>query len=224
VLRPTHADVVYSGIDPVDFPLAVDADPGHTWSWRLLAVGRIEPRKGFDVAIRALAQLPRATLRLLGHPDPSHLASLWDLARELGVADRLEVATVPRSALAAEYADADVVLFPSRWAEPFGLVPVEAMSQATPVVATALGGSAEFLVDGGNCAVVPPDDAAALAAAVERLAGDTALRSRLARGGLVTAAGLTVDRLADVMEAWHLAAESGFRDGEPAHLPLPVLT
>jgi glycosyltransferase involved in cell wall biosynthesis len=220
VLRPTRGDVVYSGIDPVDFPSRDPED--REWSGRLLAVGRIEPRKGFDVAIRALALLPQATLRLLGHPDPRHLGSLLDLAAELGVADRVRVDRVDRSSLAAEYAAADAVVFPSRWPEPFGLVPVEAMSQATPVVATALGGSAEFLDDGRNCLVVAPDDPHALAAAVARLADDPALRRRLASGGRVTADSLGVDRLADVMEAWHVAAESRFRDGEPAHRPLPA--
>jgi glycosyltransferase involved in cell wall biosynthesis len=62
------------------------------------------------------------------------------------------------------------------------------MSVGRPVVATGTGGSAEYLRDGENALVVAPGDAAALAAAVRRLAGDAALRERIVAGGRATAA------------------------------------
>jgi glycogen(starch) synthase len=199
-----RATVVGSGIDDVDFPR-----PDHEvrpWGWLLLAVGRVEPRKGFDSVVRALAKLPEARLRVLGVADPRHLAELRELAARLGVDNRWEIAAVPRTQLAAEYRNADAALFTPRWEEPFGLVPIEAMSQATPVVATRRGGSAEFLVDGENCLAVPPDDPDAVAAAVRRLAADEGLRDALVAGGLRTAEAWTVDRLADRLERLHLAA------------------
>jgi glycosyltransferase involved in cell wall biosynthesis len=61
------------------------------------------------------------------------------------------------------YAAHDCVLFPVRWEEPWGLVPLEAMAVGRPVVATGTGGSAEYLRDAGNCLLHPPGDAAALA-------------------------------------------------------------
>jgi glycosyltransferase involved in cell wall biosynthesis len=67
-------------------------------------------------------------------------------------------------------------------------VPLEAMAVGTPVVATGTGGSAEYLQDGENCLIFERDDAAALAAAVGRLAGDGDLRERLRDGGVATAA------------------------------------
>jgi glycogen synthase len=79
------------------------------------------------------------------------------------------------------------VLFPVRWEEPWGLVPLEAMAAGRPVVATATGGAAEYLRDGENALVVPPDDPVALAAAVRRLE-DEGLRARLVAGGRATAA------------------------------------
>ena len=121
----------------------------------------------------------------------------------------------PRFELKQRFETADVVVFPTIWEEPFGLVPVEAMACGTPVVATGTGGSGEFLVDEGNNLHIAPDDPDALAAAVRRLAGEPALRARLVSGGLRTAADLTVDRLAEVMERWHLAAAGGFRDALP---------
>jgi glycosyltransferase involved in cell wall biosynthesis len=101
------------------------------------------------------------------------------------------------------YGDADVCVFPSEWAEPFGIVPLEAMASGTPVVATGTGGSGEYLVDGDNCVLFQPGDVGGLAEGVRALAGDPALRARLIAGGLATAARLTVDRLADQLEDIH---------------------
>jgi glycogen(starch) synthase len=188
------AVVVGSGIDTDDFPLQAPAPSA--WRWRLLGVGRVERRKGFDTAVSALDLLPpEATLRIAGVPDPEHLPEVTH--------PRVQLGAVPRAELAAVYRDADVLVFPSRWREPFGLVPLEAMSQGLPVVATAQGGSAEFLQDGMNCLVVPPDDPPALAAAVRRLAEEPALRERLVAGGLDTAARWTLAALADRLAPLH---------------------
>ena len=73
------------------------------------------------------------------------------------------------------------------WEEPWGLVPLEAMARGRPVIATGRGGSAEYLRDGENCLLFDPGDAGALAAAVERLAADGALRRKLVEGGRRTA-------------------------------------
>ena len=186
-------------------------------------MGRIDPRKAIDTAISALALLPSdARLAVIGRGDTECLRQLRMLAEELDVADRVEFDEASRSALPRVYADADVLLFTSRWAEPFGLVPVEAMACATPVVATGTGGSAEFLVDEVNCLLYPAGDAAALAARITRLAEDPGLRERLVMHGTSTAAELTVGRLADVLEAWHLAAAVDFRDGQPSDRPAPT--
>lgn len=218
---PAHETVTYSGIDPIDFPVA--AAPDRPWRWRMLGVGRVEPRKGFAAAVEALAQLPgEAMLRIVGPDDGEHRGELLRLASRLGVDDRVSFAAVPRAELRQVYASADALLFTSAWEEPFGLVPVEAMACGTPVVAAATGGAREFLVDEVNCLVVSPRDPGALAAAVRRLAGDATLRSRVVRGGLATAADLSVDRLAEVLERWHLAAADRYANGEPPHRPPPV--
>jgi glycosyltransferase involved in cell wall biosynthesis len=191
------------GIDLTDFPLrGIDE---RSWRGRLLCVGRVEERKGFEVAVRALAALPDTTLRIAG-PSDGHLDALLTIANELGVADRVTSGAVPRAQLAAVYREADALIFPSRWEEPFGLVPLEAMTQATPVVATRQGGSAEFLVDGENCLAIPVDDVDAVVAAVTRLAAEAALRRRLAVAGLKTAAAYDVQRFADGLEIVHLSA------------------
>ncbi|HEY8637891.1 MAG TPA: glycosyltransferase family 4 protein, partial [Solirubrobacteraceae bacterium] len=197
------AGVLHSGIDRS----FVAAAPERPWAWRLLCVGRIDARKGVDTAIDALARLPEeATLTVVGEGDEEHLAALRTRAAPFG--DRVMfVGARPRAELPAIFAKHDAVLFPVRWEEPWGLVPLEAMGTGRPVVATAGGGSVEYLRDGENAIVAPADDAEAFAAAVRRLAGDPAERARLRDGGSITAREHTADRFeAGVVAALERAA------------------
>ena len=213
--RFERADVVWSGIDRDTYPAR--AQDGHRpWRWSLVSTGRFDPRKGFDTAIRALPLLPvEATLDLWGRGGADEITRLRTLAAELGVEHRVRFGSLDREELPAVYAAADAMIFPSTWPEPFGLVPVEAMACGTPVVATGVGGSGEFLEHERNCLVVPPGDPVALADALVRLAEDDALRARLVEGGDATAEVLDVERLADVMEAWHRYEASGRQGATP---------
>ncbi|MEJ7582557.1 MAG: glycosyltransferase [Acidimicrobiales bacterium] len=204
--------VTGSGIDREDFPPLRPGDEAGLWRGRLLYVGRIESRKGVETAVRALALLSAEyTLEILGPGDPSYVATICDLIRSLGLAERVSVGSVPRPELRSRYLAADAFVFPSEWAEPFGLVPVEAMACGRPVIATGTGGSAEFLADGVNCLLFRSGDADALAAAIRRLAEQPALRVRIVEGGLQTATVFDADRLADRLEEWHVAAMSPMR-------------
>jgi glycosyltransferase involved in cell wall biosynthesis len=171
-----------------DLDLFRPAPPRERWSWRLLNVGRVDERKGIDLAVEALAELPpEATLTAIGAGDDEHRARLLDLARASGVADRVDLRESGRTEIPAAMAASDAVLFPVRWREPWGLVPLEAMAVGRPVVATGRGGSGEYLRDGENSLLFDPDAGAApLAAAVRRLAGDAALRERLVARGRAT--------------------------------------
>lgn len=203
----TDATVAHPGVDPARFPPAPAAAQ---WEGRLACVGRIDPRKGVEVAIDALGRLPGATLTVTGAGDTEHLARLRERA---GGAVRFAGHGDP----AAAYAAADAVLFPVTWEEPFGLVPLEAMSVGRPVVATGTGGSAEYLRDGENCLLVPPGDARALAGAVARLAADPPLRARLVAGGRETAAGFTEAALHErlIAEVQTLSAQTAARSVPP---------
>jgi glycosyltransferase involved in cell wall biosynthesis len=174
---PPRARVLHPGIDDELFTEAPDRE----WDWRLLYLGRMDPRKGVDLAVEALGHLPgAAALTLQGSGDPSYVEQLQ---RE-GVRFTHE----PRVRLREVYAEADVVLFPVQWEEPWGLVPLEAMAVGRPVVASGTGGSREYLRHEENCLIYEPRDSTeALAAAITRLAGDASLRARLRAGGLATA-------------------------------------
>lgn len=214
--HPLVSGVAYSGIDTREFPVPDASPPAEPWRWKLLYVGRLDERKGVHVLIEAMAQLPaEATLDVYGRGEERYAQTLRAQVDRLGIGDRVSFGVSERADLRRLYAAADVFVFPVTWEEPFGLVPIEAMACGTPVVATGTGGSGEFLVDGGNALLVPPDDPRAIADAVERLAGDPALREKLAEGGLRTARELNVTRLVDVVEAWHVSAVSRFASGHP---------
>lgn len=187
--RLQRAQVAYPGIDDALFTAAEPRD----WEGRLLYLGRFDQRKGVHVAIRALALLPSdTTLVLQGSGDTDYLRSIGDAASELGVSGRVVFSARPRSDLRDVYAEADVVLFPVQWEEPWGLVPIEAMAVGRPVVASGTGGSAEYLEHEVNALLYSPRDSAeALAEAVRRLASDAGLRDRLRVAGKRTASRFT---------------------------------
>jgi glycosyltransferase involved in cell wall biosynthesis len=177
--------VAHPGIEPGLFPAASPRD----WGGRLLYVGRIDAPKGIATAITALTSLPEMSLDIVGAGATWHETELRHLARDLGLAERVRFrGPAPRPLLAEIYADADAVVFPVVWEEPWGLVPLEAMAVGRPVVATGSGGSGEYLRHEGNCLIFEPrDDPAALAEALGRLASDGELRRRLRENGFETA-------------------------------------
>jgi glycosyltransferase involved in cell wall biosynthesis len=182
--RLPDARIANPGIDDSLFAPAAK----HDWTWRLLYLGRMDRRKGVDVAVSALAHLPdEAVIVLQGSGERGYVDEL----RTSGGA-RVQFSQEPRERLSEVYATADVVLFPVQWEEPWGLVPLEAMAVGRPVVASGTGGSGEYLRHGDNCLIYQPRASAeALAAAIVRLASEPELRARLRDGGLATAARYT---------------------------------
>jgi glycosyltransferase involved in cell wall biosynthesis len=143
-------------------------------------VSRLAPEKGIDVLIRAMARVGRDALLILAG-DGSELASCRALAVALGLGDHVRFLGL-RDDVERVYAAADVVVMPSLWDEAFGLVVVEAMAAARPVVVTASGAMPE-MVAGGRGVVVPKRDEVALAGAIGRLLDDEAARARMGQAG-----------------------------------------
>ena len=195
-VHPPDTGVAHSGIDPG----FVDPAPEREWDWSLLYVGRIDARKGIETAVAALAHLPQATLSVAGGWDEGEELRLRRHAGALGVLERVRfLGQRSRDEVRAAYAEADAVVFPVIWEEPWGLVPLEAMARGRPVVATGRGGSGEYLRDGENALLFEAGDAPALAEAVKRLAADPSLRAHLREGGLRTAPRYTEDGLNDAV-------------------------
>jgi D-inositol-3-phosphate glycosyltransferase len=142
----------------------------------LLFVGRIQPLKGLDLAVQALAEIDDAVLWAVGGPSgadgPAELERVQKLAGDLGVAERLLILPPrPHHELADYYRAADVCLVPSR-TESFGLVALEAAACGTPVVAASVGGLRSIVVDGETGLLVEGRDPLEWATAVALLLDD----------------------------------------------------
>lgn len=170
-----HVDVVPCGVDTGHFapgPALATTRP------RLLSVGRLVERKGFDTAVRALPLLPDVELVVAGGPPAAELdrdpeaQRLRALARDLGVADRVTLlGQVAHEDMPPLLRSAAVVVA-TPWYEPFGIVPLEAAACGRPVVGSAVGGLLDTVEDGVTGRLVPTRDPASLVAAVQHLLDD----------------------------------------------------
>ena len=169
----------------------------------VLGVGRLVEKKGFRVLIEAAAQLPGVHLLIAGEGDQR--GELVALARARGAAVTFAGA-LDRSGVGEAYAAADVVAVPSvvdRAGNVDGLpnTLLEALAAGRAVVASAVAGIPDVVVDGENGVLVPPGDASALARALERLAREPATRRRLGETARSRAAReLTWERAAQSFE------------------------
>jgi len=199
------AGVVPNGVDVARFAAPdrsraaqLRASVGAVGRPLLLSVGGVEPRKGSDSLVRALSRLargpgPRPVLAVVGgHSFQDHrayrdavLSELPSLGLELGV-DVVLVGTVAEVDIAAWYAAADVLAFPSV-KEGFGLAVLEAMSAGLPVVTSDLPVFHEWLVADRDALLVPVGDVEALADALSRACTDADLRRSLVAAGRAVA-------------------------------------
>ena len=189
-----RVDLVYHGLDhnffapPSAFGSARDgSDPADPV--RLLSVGRFQPKKGFDVLLRALARLRgHVVLTLVGYgPEERPLRAL---SEALGFEGQVRWAgQLDHPAVRALYRESDLFVLTPRVAadgDRDGLpnVVIEALSQGLPVVATRVSALPEIVEDGVSGRLVPPESPAALAAALAGLVGDPAARQRLGTAGI----------------------------------------
>jgi D-inositol-3-phosphate glycosyltransferase len=225
--EPRRVEVVHPGVDlsvfrPLDKAaaragLGLPAD-AHV----LLFAGRIQPLKGPDVLLRAVAELlaqspglrSRLVVPVVGGPSGSGLAhpeSLAQLATELGLDDVVRfVPPVAQADLARWCAAATLVAVPS-YNESFGLVAAEAQATGTPVVAAAVGGLTTVVRDGHSGLLVEGHGARDWAAALRRVLEDDDLRLHLEAGALAQARRFAWEHTADDTLAVYEQARSLLR-------------
>jgi spore coat protein SA len=186
----------------------VRLDPGHR---HILYVGRLTPIKGAHVLIEAFSRIlsrePTARLIIAGSsffegatrtPYEEELARL---AAPIGDSITF-TGYLPHASLKYLYCACDVVVVPSVWQEPFGLVALEAMASGTCVVASAVGGLPEIITDGQTGLLVPPDDPGALGDAVCRVLADPDYKRKLEQSATaVVATRFTWERLVEELES-----------------------
>lgn len=169
----SRSSVVYYGMDPPSVTPAQASAAGPV----ILGYGRMVADKGFDVAVRAFdivhGHLPESRLVLAG--DGAAIPDLQQLVSELGLSEAVRFAGAIAPDRVPELVnEASIVVVPSRWDEPFGLVALEAALMARPVVASRVGGLAEVVEDGRTGFLVDHDDVNGFAEAILRLLTDRA--------------------------------------------------
>ncbi|ASJ03243.1 glycosyl transferase [Thermococcus profundus] len=152
----------------------------------VLYVSRMSPRKGPHVLLNAFQNIAReeddATLVMVGSGEM--LPFLKARAKFLNIEDRVRfMGYVPNELLPKLYASADVFVLPSTTAEAFGIVILEAMASAVPVVTTTVGGIPEVVGESGSGILVPPGDEFALAEAILKLLHDKELAGKFGEAG-----------------------------------------
>lgn len=181
----------------VDLDLFSDQGPAEERGrkHRILSVGRLVPRKGVDLVISALARLAeqgRDDVELVivgGGGTADDLAAdpegrrLQELAQELGVADQVVFrGQVSRDAMPGIFRSANAVVC-TPWYEPFGIVPLEAMACGVPVVAAAVGGLGDTVLNHRTGLHVPPKDPEATATAIARLLDNPEMAAAYGQAG-----------------------------------------
>ena len=181
---------------------------------RIVFAGRVVAPKGLATLVRAVREL-EGELIVCG--DGWQLPSIRRLARRLGIEGRVSFrGWLEPDALAQELADASVVVVPSHWPEPFGIVGIEAFAAGRPAIASATGGVRDWLEDGVSGITVPAGDARALARALRELLDDPERQAQMGAAGRATVharfslehhlAAIT-DAYASAREAWTSARE-----------------
>lgn len=197
-----RVEVINPGVDvrrflPADADLGVRATLARDPAAPLVGIlGRVDPEKGIDVVLRAVAgldgDLASTQVAVVGAPNVAgadFVAGLRALGDEL-LGERARFVG-PRDDVPDVLRALDVLVSASR-AEPFGRTVLEAQASGVPVVGTSSGGIPEFVEDGISGLLVPPGDAGALTAALARVLTDDGLRTRVRAGGLESAASRSV--------------------------------
>lgn len=149
----------------------------------LLYVGQLVRGKGVDTLLRALTLTTyEQRLKIVGAGNDEQY--LKNLVKELNLTSRVQfLGWAEHHTLARLYDEADSVIVPSRWPEPFGMVGLEALLRQRPVIASDVGGIRDWLEDGQNGLLVPVNDEVALAKAIDHLTLDKALAKELGEKG-----------------------------------------
>jgi glycosyltransferase involved in cell wall biosynthesis/phosphoheptose isomerase len=184
-----HLTVIPCGVDLSLFTPDGPAEPVPSGRRRLVCIGRLVERKGVGNALSALAHLPDTEVVVAGGPPRERLNEdpetrrLMSIARAEGVADRVEFrGRVGREELPPLLRSADA-LVSVPWYEPFGITPLEAMACGVPVVASAVGGLIDTVMDGVTGLHVPPRDPDRLADALGSLLSDPPTCAEYGRAG-----------------------------------------
>ncbi len=196
---PITIDVVYNGIDTSLFSVPVSPVHLPNTPFKLLFVGRLQPWKGVDTAIRAIALVPDATLTIAG--DGVHRAALEALVDTLGIRQRVTfLGSRPRHEIATLFAQFHALVATSYASETFGIGLVEAQASGIPVIASRFGGFVEVVAEGQTGLFFTPQRPDELAAQINTLYQNPTLRAAMALAAPIWAKQFAWDAVTDRVE------------------------
>lgn len=198
---PGRYHLTPNGVDAPRFETAEPFDAGT--GRKVLFLGRIEPRKGLDVLMRAMSHLGDRDIELLVAGSGPGERAARELAASLQVRARF-LGRVDEDAKAGLFRRADLYCAPARGGESFGIVLLEAMAAGAPVVCSDLSGFRA--VAGDAAAYAPPGDDRALAIQMERVLGDEQIAGRMRKLGSTTARAYSWERLVVNVETLYAKA------------------
>lgn len=206
---PGPVEVIPNGLETERFASAAPAEDLPAGR-RILWVNRLDPQKGFPVALRAFvrlaAEFPDLSLVVAG--DGRDREAIAMLSSE-EAARVVMLGTVSHDRVPAYHAACEVLVSPALGQESFGIVLVEAMAAGLPVVASDIPGYREVVRDGTEGLLVPPGDPGALADAVRWILADPDLAARFGKAGRERAAAFSWDRVVPRLEAVYERAARG---------------
>lgn len=217
--RPARSSVLHLGIDTGVFRPDALPHPDVIVHERPLIFhpARLLPWKGILDSARAFVQVHRdigsgtlllpASNEILSHRQGVHemQTKLVRIFSDAGLANALVFRDFARVEMPGAYAASDVVWYPTRAEEPYGLVPLEAMACGRPVVVTASGGMRETITDGHGASIIQPGDVAGLAQATTSLLRDSSKHAEMSDRGVRHVAGLSLTAYLNDLErvyAW----------------------
>lgn len=216
---PERVHIAWPGVDAAFF---TPAQSPRDRAGHLLVAARLEPLKGIDLAIEALAAMPpadRPRLVIAGGPteaDGSYERGLSDLADRLGVTDEVEFAGARSRLELADLMRGAVALLVTSHSETYGLVALEAAASGVPVIAAASGGLREAVVDGVTGVLLIGRDPALWAQQIERVLADETLARQFGDAGRSHALHRTWAHTARLTESAYRAVLATDRGAIPA--------
>ena len=163
----------------------------HDEQTKLLYVGRLSKEKGIDTALKTVeyltnkSEMQNLTLDIIGDGDEQYVKELHIITEKLGIENRVKfIGELQYEDVLKEYDNYYMLLVPSLWEEPFGVIILEAMSQGLPVIASKVGGIPDILENEKTGLLVPPGDSLKMAEAVKKLVDNPSLHETISRNGI----------------------------------------
>jgi glycogen synthase len=180
--RVSHGEIIYPGISAQNFVGEVKSVSAPLR--KLLVVGRVNEESGMMTAVQALSQARQGksplTLSIYGRGETDYISQLRSFVVQNGLPVEFLTVSNQNRDLAAVYRQHDALLYTAESEEPFALTPLEAMACGLPVIGANIGGARELLRHGENALTFTPGDAAELAARIQELQMQPALRCQMA--------------------------------------------